>query len=117
MPRPKKCRRVCGIPPCGSFGPDQGGDGEAVLLTLDEFETLRLIDLEGLQQEQAAAEMGVARTTVQAIYNAARRKVADSIVNGKTLRIGGGDVEFCPGRENCKRERCPHRCGASCNPK
>ena len=88
--------------------------GEEVLLTLDELETLRLIDLEGLQQEQAALEMGVARTTVQAIYNAARKKVADCIVNGKALRIGGGDVEVCAGRKDCRRARCPHRCGAPC---
>ena len=114
MPRPKKCRRVCGIPPCASFAPPGGAAGEEVLLTLDEFETLRLIDLEGLQQEQAALAMGVARTTVQAIYNAARKKVADCIVNGKALRIGGGDVEVCAGRKDCRRARCPHRCGAPC---
>ena len=79
-------------------------------MTLDEYETIRLLDLEGLQQEQAAAQMGVARTTVQAIYNNARRKLADCLVNGKRL---GGDVtlcekhEQCPRRGHCCRRQCP----------
>ena len=61
-------------------------------MTLDEYEAIRLMDLENLQQEQAAAQMGVARTTVQLIYNNARRKLADCLVNGKRLVIEGGDV-------------------------
>ena len=56
-------------------------------MTLDEYEAIRLMDLENLQQEQAAAQMGVARTTVQLIYNNARRKLADCLVNGKRLVI------------------------------
>ena len=85
---------------------------------LDEYEVLRLIDLEGQQQEQAAAQMGVARTTAQAIYNAARRKVADCLVNGKTLRIEGGDVEVCEKRMHCPRGGCcPRRNCAKENPK
>ena len=59
-------------------------------MTLDEYEAIRLLDLENLQQEQAAAQMGVARTTVQLIYNNARRKLADCLVNGKRLVIEGG---------------------------
>ena len=54
-------------------------------MTLDEYEAIRLMDLENLQQEQAAAQMGVARTTVQLIYNNAHRKLADCLVNGKRL--------------------------------
>ena len=72
----------------------------------DEYEAIRLIDLGGLQQEQAAAQMGVARTTVQAIYNSARRKIADCVVNGKALRIEGGDVEVCEKRAHCPRSGC-----------
>lgn len=64
-------------------------------MTLDEYEAIRLMDLENLQQEQAAAQMGVARTTVQLIYNNARRKLADCLVNGKRLVIEGGDVALC----------------------
>lgn len=73
---------------------------------LDEYEAIRLIDLEGLQQEQAAVQMGVARTTVQAIYNQARRKMADCLVNGRMLRIEGGDVSVCEKRAHCARGGC-----------
>ena len=114
MPRPKKCRRVCGLPGIKEFGPrGMGCGGETVLMGLDEYEAIRLIDLMGLQQEQAAGQMGVARTTAQAIYNAARVKLADCVVNGKTLRIEGGDVEVCDRRAHCPRGgNCPRRaCG------
>ena len=104
MPRPKKCRRVCGLPAWREFGPrGMGCAAETVIMGLDEYEAVRLIDLEGLQQEQAAAQMGVARTTVQAMYNTARRKMADCVVNGKALRIQGGDVEVCERRAHCPR--------------
>ena len=110
MPRPKKCRRVCGLPGVREFGPrGMGCGGETVMMGLDEYEAIRLIDLLGLQQEQAAGQMGVARTTAQAIYNDARRKLADCVVNGKTLRIEGGDVEVCEKRAHCPRGGCcPH---------
>lgn len=112
MPRPKKCRRVCGLPSCREFGPrGMGCAAETVTMGLDEYEAVRLIDLEGLQQEQAAAQMGVARTTVQAIYNTARRKIADCLVNGRVLRIEGGDVEVCEKRAHCPRNGgcCAHK--------
>ena len=107
MPRPKKCRRVCGLPACREFGPrGMGCAGEPVVMGLDEYEALRLIDLEGLQQEQAAVQMGVARTTVQAIYNTARRKLTDCLVNGRLLRLQGGEVEVCERRAHCPRAGC-----------
>ena len=71
MARPCKRRRVCGKPLCGFFGPE-GEVQEIVTMTLDEFETIRLIDWEGMTQEQCAGQMDVARTTVQAIYGNAR---------------------------------------------
>ena len=74
---------------------------ECVQMTLDEYEAIRLLDLENLQQEQAAAQMGVARTTVQLIYNNARRKLADCLVNGKRLVIEGGDVALCERHAQC----------------
>lgn len=82
------------------------------MLGLDEFEAIRLIDLEGLQQEQAAQQMGVARTTVQAMYNTARRKLALALVEGKTLRIEGGDVAICEKRALRARRILwtPHLC-------
>lgn len=92
MARPCKKRWVCGEPRCRRFGPSDVLNTEEVVLNLDEYECIRLIDYEGLEQEQCAAQMGVARTTVQAIYKSAREKLADSIVNAKHLRIEGGDV-------------------------
>lgn len=109
MPRPRKCRRICGMPAFSEFSPQENAP-ESVQMTLDEYETIRLLDLEGLQQEQAAVQMGVARTTVQLIYNNARRKIADCLVNGKRLVIAGGDVALCE-----KRAQCPRRGHGCCH--
>lgn len=112
MPRPCKRRRICAMPGCGRFGPQDGDKTEnpAVEMTLDEFETIRHIDLEGMTQEECAARMNVARTTVQAIYNSARYKLAESLVNGRELRIGGGDYVLCDGdAAGCGRGPCCRR--------
>ena len=85
MPRPCKRRRICRMPTAFRFGPIGTDGGGEIALTLDEYETLRLIDLLGYTQEECAAQMGVARTTVQAVCTAARRKVADALVNGRQL--------------------------------
>ena len=96
MPRPRKCRRVCAMPDNLGFMPVRAGDRpEAVILNVDEFETLRLIDREGLNQEQCGAYMGVARTTVQQIYTSARKKLADALVEARPLRIEGGHYQLC----------------------
>lgn len=97
MPRPKKCRRVCDFPQTVLFLPQDTAAGEAVILTVDEYETIRLIDKEGLSQEQCGDFMRVARTTVQQIYAGARKKLADVLVDGRPLRIGGGDYQLCGG--------------------
>ena len=70
---------------------------EEVLLNLDEYEAIRLADLEGLYQEQAASRMNISRQTFGRIVEAARRKVADVLVNGKILRIEGGSVSMKAG--------------------
>lgn len=107
MPRPCKRRRVCAMPGCARYGPlAKEESGERVTMTVDEYEAIRLIDLEGLTQEQCAARMEVARATVQGIYAEARRKVAQSLVEQKELRIEGGEYELCPGGGRCGR-----RCG------
>ena len=68
MPRPRKCRQVCRLPRHDAFAPvGCARSAEAVVITVDEYETIRLIDYEGLSQEECAASMGVARTTVQQI--------------------------------------------------
>lgn len=75
-------------------------------MSFDEFEVIRLIDLEGLTQEQCARQMEVARTTVQSIYQSARKKLARCIVQGCPLHIDGGDVRFCEHRGVSCREGC-----------
>jgi len=107
MPRPRKWRRVCSLPDVNRFGPlDFAVEKEhVVIMSVDEYETIRLIDLEGLSQEECASLMHVARTTVQGIYQEARKKIAESLVNGKVLRIEGGDYKLCDGSEQL------HGCG------
>ena len=83
---------------------------EHIIMAVDEFETIRLIDLAGYTQEECAEQMGIARTTVQGIYNDARRKLADALVNGKMLSIEGGDIDLCQ-RENAG---CGRKCGQLC---
>ena len=99
MPRPIKRRTVCSLPERDRFGPLNVpvNDGEYVTMTVDEYETIRLIDIDGFTQEECAAQMSVARTTVQGIYISARKKLADSLVNGTVLRIEGGDYKLCDG--------------------
>ena len=74
---------------------------EEVVLSLDEFEAMRLADLDGLYQEQAADQMKVSRTTVSRIIDSAHRKIADAIVHGKALRIEGGPVQVA-GHRCCR---------------
>lgn len=97
MSRPRKFRKVCQLPDNKRFGPLDGDPdiNEYVRMTVDEYETIRLIDLEGFNQEECARQMRVARTTVQGIYVNARRKLAESLVNGKGLLIDGGDYTLC----------------------
>ena len=79
-----------------SFSPDDITADESVRMTVDEYEAVRLLDAEGLTQEACADRMNVARTTVTAIYDSARKKLADAIVHGKRLLIAGGCCEFAP---------------------
>jgi predicted DNA-binding protein (UPF0251 family) len=69
-------------------------DLEEVVMSLDEFEAMRLADLEALYQEQAAEQMSISRATFSRIIESAHRKVADAIVHGKALRIDGGPVHL-----------------------
>lgn len=144
MPRPCRKRRICAEPACRSFGPrrrngitaesgagaESGArpevktghcgmeaDGEmrqTITMTLDEFEAIRWIDLEGLTQEQCAEQMDVARTTAQAIYSSARAKIAECLVNEKELIIEGGNYVICDRdaggcRRGCHGGRGCHR--------
>lgn len=114
MPRPRKCRKVCCLPECNRFGPLNATINQEhfVIMAVDEYETIRLIDLEEFTQEECADQMNIARTTVQRIYTDARKKLAQSLVNGKVLRIEGGDYKLCDGHEKscgcggCRGLRC-----------
>ncbi|MCX5822113.1 MAG: DUF134 domain-containing protein [Deltaproteobacteria bacterium] len=104
MSRPKCCRNIGVMPDKTCFRPKGGpsSDLEEVLLTLDEYEAIRLADLEGLYQEQAASRR---------IIEVAHRKVADVLVNGKVLKIEGGSVSM----KAEKPIRCP-RCRRAFSP-
>lgn len=112
MPRPCKRRRICAMPFCSHFAPVSAEENTAVIMSVDELEAIRLIDLNGLTQEECAAIMRVARTTVQAIYNNARRKIADCLVNGRELKITGGDYVLCEHSAECGAKACGkgHKC-------
>jgi predicted DNA-binding protein (UPF0251 family) len=112
MPRPKKWRKVCCLPERNKFGPlDSSVEADSyVNMTVDEYETIRLIDLEGFTQEECANQMNVARTTVQGIYTEARKKLAKSLVNGKVLLIEGGEYRLCNGLGNGCGRGCHRRC-------
>ncbi|MCR4649900.1 MAG: DUF134 domain-containing protein [Lachnospiraceae bacterium] len=104
MPRTTKCRKICCFPDYYSFIPEEA-DAESIatiMLSLDEYETIRLLDHEGLNQEECALRMGVARTTVTAMYDSARKKIARAVVEGKRLRIAGGNIKIDTERNRFK---------------
>lgn len=112
MARPVKWRKVCCVPEFTLFGPITGGDTSNVItMALEEYETIRLIDFEGLTQEECSERMKVARTTVQKIYKDAREKMARVLVDGNSIRIEGGDYQLYNDMEKeygcrrCRRRR------------
>lgn len=117
MARPVKKRKVCELPKREIFGPlgcDEGKNN-IVNMTVDEYETIRLIDHENLTQEECAEQMDIARATVQRIYSDARYKISDAIVNGRALNIEGGHYKLCPGRsEKCGMKRCSKKVIKNC---
>jgi len=106
--RPTKRRSVCHFPQTLEFLPVSSADErEAVILSVDEYEAIRLIDKEGMSQEQCSEFMQIARTTVQKIYESGRKKLADVLVEGLPLRIEGGEFCLCDGRrQNCGARTC-----------
>ena len=86
-----------------------------VELALEEYEAIRLIDLLGCTQAECAAQMEVARSTAQAVYDAARTKLARALVEGRRLVIAGGDYALCPHAAGCAGRDCVRRgCGRRC---
>ncbi|MCI8479223.1 MAG: DUF134 domain-containing protein [Oscillospiraceae bacterium] len=97
MSRPRKYRKVCYFPQTLTFTPENSQKRDAVILSVDEYEAIRLIDRETLSQEQCGIQMGISRTTVQMIYAAARKKIAAALVEGRPLHITGGEYQLCNG--------------------
>ena len=98
MPRPRKCRKVCRMPIADVFTANSKTD-EHIILTVDEYECIRLIDHQGFSQEQCAEYMQVSRATAQLIYETARKKLAEALVKGCSIRIEGGEYRICDGSE------------------
>ncbi|HHX37321.1 MAG TPA: DUF134 domain-containing protein [Clostridiaceae bacterium] len=115
MARPMKWRRVCCLPETNSYGPLDAtklDSLDTIYMTVDEYEAIRLIDLEGFTQAECAKQMGVARTTVQGIYAKARHKMAVALVEPRILSIRGGEYRLCDGESDachidrgCRRGR------------
>ena len=104
MPRPKKCRKVCHLPHEKEFIPANGCNGRPfIVMTVDEYETIRLIDKEGFSQEECGDYFFFNDTAATEIYTNARKKLAETLVEGLPLRIEGGDYQLCDGKE--------HSCG------
>ncbi|MBN1156635.1 DUF134 domain-containing protein [Candidatus Woesearchaeota archaeon] len=96
MPRPRLCRRVGFRPDVTYFKPAgvRMFELEEVTLSMDEFEAVRLKDLEGLEQGECAKKMNISQPTFHRLVVAARKKIAETIVTGKAIRIEGGNFKF-----------------------
>ncbi|HPZ15590.1 MAG TPA: DUF134 domain-containing protein [Sphaerochaeta sp.] len=101
MSRPMKGRRVCSLPSTTKFGPLEGAclnEGEPVIMGVDEYETIRLIDYEGMNQQECSEQLDVSRSTVQLIYDTARRKIARALIEARPLFIEGGEYRLADHR-------------------
>lgn len=107
MSRPCKKRKVCAKPLYCEFITKNSNSNQIINLTIDEFECLRLLDYEKMTQAECAKKMNVARTTVTSIYQDARYKLMDALINGKKIIISGGNYEVCS--ENKRKENIEMR--------
>ena len=114
MPRPVKVRRVCGEPKYTRFIPAGTEKSVDVILTIEEYEVIRHVDYQKMTHEDCAIHMAISRTTVTEIYESARYKIADAMINGKNLCIEGGNYRVCEGNEACglKDSNCSNFSGA-----
>lgn len=103
MPRPNKIKSIQAKVKYDKFLTFKNNNEEYVILSVEEFETIKLIDYENLKQEDCALKMNVARTTVQKLYSDARKKIASYLVNGTKLKITGGC--YCIKKCNNKGEK------------
>lgn len=99
--RKKKPREIGALPKNLGFYPINDFDGNLkVILTVDEYESIRLVDKEGVSQAECGVYMNVSRATAQRIYASARRKLADALVDGLPLQIEGGDYQLKSTEDN-----------------
>jgi predicted DNA-binding protein (UPF0251 family) len=103
MPRPVKYRCVELVPQITFFQPIGVplGSCEQVILSIEEVEAIRLKDLDGLDQEESAQRMHVSRATFQRVLDSARRKMAEALIQGKAIRMAGGNFELAIRRFRC----------------
>ena len=96
MPRPQQNRKICNPPKMKGFKPFgiRARSLASIALLFDEYEAIRLLDYDGLTQEQGAEKMGVSRPTLTRIYERARKKISQAFVEGKMIVIEGGNVQF-----------------------
>ena len=122
MSRPPKCRRVEYLPQLTYFKPAGVPirDLTEVTLTVEELEAIRLKDLIGLEQEACAERMGVSRPTYHRILSAARQKVADALINGRAIKVEGGNFQVVLKHFRCEKcgsqweEKCGQRNNSNC---
>lgn len=107
MPKPQRCRRICHEPEFINFSSDGTEQSEIIQLSIDEFEVIRLVDLEKRTHQECAKQMDISRTTVTEIYEKARYKLADYLIHGKHLMIEGGHYRLCDGSAQAY---CQKRC-------
>ncbi len=103
MGRRQLWRKVSSIPSVTYFKPAgmRMAELEEVQLLVEEAEAVRLKDLEGLEQEECAVKMNISRSTFSRLLDSARQKVADALLNGKAIRIKGGNFEMAVRRFRC----------------
>lgn len=121
MPRPNKPRRVCQLPAYTHFFSQEQSThttNQGLLLSIEEYETIRLLDYMGMTQQEAAEQMGTGRTTIQALYTQARRKLSRFLVEGTPLTIAGGSYQLClrqsedSSYQPCSRQVCSQQSGS-----
>lgn len=103
MPRPPKWRCVGFIPQVTYFKPAgiPLSSLQDISISVEEAETIRLKDLEGLEQEECAERMHISRPTFHRVLGSARKKLADALINGKAIRVEGGNFEMATRRFRC----------------
>lgn len=117
MARPVKVRRVCEEPKYTRFMPVGSDKYDAVVLSIEEFEVMRHVDYQKMTHEECARHMAISRTTATELYESARAKIADSLINGKVLCIEGGNYKVCEGAAGCKALRGDVKCNEKCGGK